>query len=262
MVQLAANIDWLWKALPLEQRLAAAHRAGFKAVEALDPYVAPIEDWKQWLTTYQLKLVLINAPSGSSADVSVRGLAAWPGKEEEFQSAFTKAMTYAQALGVPLIHATAGPTAPNGAGDTPQMQQASYEKNLAWACTRAQAQGMGVTIEPLSPRDARGAFMASLHHAMATIAAVGHPALKLQFDLYHQQILHGDIIFNLRSTFPNIGHIQVAGVPDRTEPDLGELDFGRLARELSALGYTGYVGCEYRPAKSPEEGLHWARPYL
>jgi len=262
MIQLAANIDWLWKALPLEQRLAAAHRAGFQAVEALDPYVASIEDWKKWLTTYQLKLVLINAPSGSSASMAVRGLAAWPGKEEEFQSAFSKAMAYAQALGVPLIHATAGPTGPNGASDTPHQQQTSYEKNLAWACAIAQPQGIGVTIEPLSPRDARGAFMASLPHAMATIAAVGHSALKLQFDLYHQQILHGDIIFNLRSTFQNIGHIQVAGVPDRTEPDLGELDFGRLAKELSALGYTGYVGCEYRPAKSPEEGLDWARPYL
>ena len=90
MIQLAANIDWLWKALPLEQRLAAAHRAGFQAVEALDPYVASIEDWKKWLTTYQLKLVLINAPSGSSASMAVRGLAAWPGKEEEFQSAFSK----------------------------------------------------------------------------------------------------------------------------------------------------------------------------
>lgn len=262
MIQLAANIDWLWKALPLEQRLAAAHRAGFKAVESLDPYVAPIEDWKKWLATYQLKLVLINAPSGSSASVSVRGLAAWPGKEEEFQSAFSKAMAYAQALGVPLIHATAGPTSPNGEDDTPQKQQASYEANLAWACGLAEAQGIGITIEPLSPRDARGAFMASLPHAMTTITAVGHTALKLQFDLYHQQILHGDIIFNLRSTFNKIGHIQVAGVPDRTEPDLGELDFDRLAKELSTLGYAGYVGCEYRPAKSPEEGLHWARPYL
>lgn len=259
MVRLAANINWLWKELPLEQRLLAAGRAGFRAVESLDPYVATIEDWKRWLDASRLTLVLINAPSGSSAHQPVRGLAAWPGKEDEFQAAFSQAVEYAIALRVPFIHATAGPKGIGGAED---VQQACYEKNLIWACDTASRHGVGVTIEPLSPRDAGGAFMASLPHAMATIAAVGHPALKLQFDLYHQQILHGDIVFNIRSTFQKIGHIQVAGVPDRTEPDLGELDFGRLARELSVLGYRGYVGCEYRPAKSPEEGLAWARPYL
>ncbi|MFM1880239.1 MAG: hypothetical protein RLZZ344_473 [Pseudomonadota bacterium] len=265
MIQLSANIDWLWKELPLEQRLAAAQRAGFTAVEALDPYAATIAQWKEWLAAYHLKMVLINAPSGSSAKMSVRGLAAWPGKEDEFRSVFQTALDYARALEVPLIHATAGPKGPDEAtinDHSAQAQQASYERNLAWACSAAEPYGVGVTIEPLSPRDARGAFMASLPHAIQTIAAVGHSGLKLQFDLYHQQILHGDIVYNLRTHIQSIGHIQVAGVPDRTEPDRGELDFERVARELSSLGYKGFVGCEYRAATTPEEGLDWARPYL
>lgn len=259
MVRLAANINWLWKELPLEQRLLAAGRAGFRAVESLDPYVATIEDWKRWLDASRLTLVLINAPSGSSAHQPVRGLAAWPGKEDEFQAAFSQAVEYAIALRVPFIHATAGPKGIGGAED---VQQACYEKNLIWACDTASRHGVGVTIEPLSPRDASNAFMSSLPHALKTLQAVDRKNLKLQFDLYHQQVLHGDIVMNLRAYIGRIGHIQVAGVPDRTEPHFGELSFSRIAEELGQLGYAGFVGCEYRPVTSPEEGLYWAQPYL
>ena len=259
MIRLSANIDWLWKELPLAQRLKAAADAGFRCVESLNPYVASINDWRQWLDENQLSLTLVNTPSGSSMEAKVRGLAAWSGKEAEFREAFHQALDYASALGVPLIHATAGPL---GAGGSETEQQDTYERNLAWACETAQPLKIGVTIEPLSPRDAPGAFMASLPHAKKTLLAVNHTALKIQFDLYHQQILHGDIINNLRSHREDIGHIQVAGVPDRTEPDLGELDFARIAQELELIGYCGTVGCEYRAASTPEAGLGWAKPYL
>jgi hydroxypyruvate isomerase len=258
-MRLSANIDWLWKELPLQHRLAAASQAGFHHVESLNPYVASIDEWQQWLSDNRLTLTLINAPSGSSVEAKVRGLAAWPGKEDEFQKAFDQALAYATALQVPLIHATAGPI---GVGASQAAQQKSYEANLRWACQSAASHGLAVTIEPLSPRDAPGAFMASLHHAKKTLDAVGQPALKIQFDLYHQQILHGDIIANLRLHKQDIGHIQVAGVPDRTEPDEGELHFPRIAEELEALGYSGTVGCEYRPASTAEAGLGWAKPYL
>lgn len=259
MVRLSANIDWLWKELPLHERLQLAAKAGFCHVESLNPYVASIEDWRQWLRDNGLTLTLVNTPSGSSVEAKVRGLAAWPGKESEFRATFAQAVDYATALGIPLIHATAGPA---GLGNAASDQQKTYESNLAWACGQAQAAGIGVTIEPLSPRDAPNAFMADLHHARKTLEAVGHSALKIQFDLYHQQILHGDIVTNLRMVAKDLGHIQVAGVPDRTEPDKGELQFGRIVQELAALGYTGTIGCEYRPETTPEAGLGWAKDYL
>ncbi len=260
MIRLSANVDWLWKDLPIPQRLEAAQRAGFHFVESLNPYGARTADWKVWLEANQLALVLLNTPAGSSAKLAVRGLAAWPGKEKEFRLVFEEALTYAVALKVPLVHATAGPLID---GASVQVQQACYEANLTWACAVAQQQDVKVTIEPLSQRDSPGAFLASLHRALATIKAVGHPSLKLQFDLYHQQILQGDIVASLRACIQHIGHIQVAGVPDRGEPDRGELHFDRVAQELLALGYQGFVGCEYRPqAATPEIGLAWAKPYL
>jgi hydroxypyruvate isomerase len=203
---------------------------------------------------------LVNAPAGSSKDQKVKGLAAWPSKESEFQSCFSVALKYAEALQVPLVHATSGPVLSDLNWQT---QQETYVENLRWACSQAAMMGITVTIEPLSPRDAPGSFMASLPHALETIALVNQPNLKLQFDLYHQQILHGDIITKLREHFGLIGHIQIAGVPDRTEPDLGELNAGRVFNELQALGYSGFIGCEYRPmGPTPEAGLGWAKPYL
>lgn len=260
MIRLAANIDWLWKEYSLEQRLVAARAAGFAYIEAINPYVATVAEWKTWLNSQELKLALINVPAGITATWPVRGLAAWPGAEEAFRAEFETAMSYAMALDVRLIHVTAGPLS---AQSTLGAQQACYEANLAWACELAQSQGVTVTIEPLSGRDSPGAFMASLPRALGTIEALAHPALRLQFDLYHQQILQGDIISSLRACIGQIAHIQVAGVPDRGEPDAGELNFERIAAELLSLNYTGVIGCEYRPkGTSTEAGLGWARPYL
>jgi hydroxypyruvate isomerase len=260
MIKLAANLDWLWKDLPLDNRLQAASKAGFRHLESLNPYVEDINVWADLLTKNKLELVLVNAPSGSSNDQKVRGLAAWPSKHEEFRFCFSVALEYAKALHVPLVHATAGPILP---GTNWQSQQDSYIQNLQWACKQAESSGITVTIEPLSPRDAPGSFMASLPHALQTMKEVNSKHLKLQFDLYHQQILHGDIITKLREHFHSIGHIQIAGVPDRTEPNLGELSTERVLHELRNLGYQGFIGCEYRPSgPTPEEGLGWAKAYL
>lgn len=260
MLKLAANLDWLWKELPLQARMESASKAGFHYLESLNPYAQDIQLWRDLLKTHQLELVLINTPPGSSANEKVKGLAAWASKQTEFRSCFTVALNYAQALSAPLIHATAGPVL---TGVDWQSQQDCYVQNLQWACEQAAPQGITVTIEPLSPRDAPGSFMAGLPHALQTMQGVGHTNLKLQFDMYHQQILHGDIISKLREHFGVIGHIQIAGVPDRTEPNFGELSADRVLSELNVLGYCGFVGCEYRPSGStPEEGLAWAEPYL
>lgn len=260
MIKLAANLDWLWKDLPLDKRIQAASKAGFRYLESLNPYVENAGVWADLLDKHILKLVLINAPSGSSGDQKVKGLAAWPSKQTEFRSCFSVALNYAKALNVPLVHATSGPVLP----DTHwELQQDTYVQNLQWACDEAKPDGIQVTIEPLSPRDAPGAFMAALTHALQTIEAVNRPNLKLQFDLYHQQILHGDIVTKLREHIQSIGHIQIAGVPDRTEPNLGELSTERVLSELQDLGYPGFIGCEYRPSgATPEEGLGWAKAYL
>lgn len=260
MVKLAANISWLWTGSSTELGLRSARAKGFKFVESLAPYTEPAESWERWLEDFQLKLVLINTPSGSSSDLPVRGLAAFPRREDEFKKVFEHALDYSNRLGAPIIHVTAGPTLKTELGIS---QQSCYEKNLYWACGLAESNNTTLTIEPLSPRDSPGAFMADLGHALRTIEAVNHPCLKLQFDLYHQQILHGDIVQNLRRTFSLIGHIQVAGVPNRDEPCNGELNFERVVTELESLHYEGFIGCEYRPETSAEEGLdRWASKYL
>ena len=260
MLRLAANIDWLWKELPLADKLRAAKAQKFRYVESLNPYAASIEEWRDWLKESGLKLVLINAPSGSSASEQVRGLAAWPGRESEFKQVFSTALEYAVALGVPIVHATAGP---QHVESSPKDQQRCYESNLRWACLAAEKAKIVVSIEPLSPRDSPGAYMNSLPKALETISQVQSQSLKLQFDLYHQQILHGDIISNLRLCIEKIAHIQVAGVPRRNEPDDGELNFDRVARELIALNYQGFIGCEYKPSSTAEAGLtQWAARYL
>jgi hydroxypyruvate isomerase len=256
--RLAANIDWLWKELAVEMKLRSAHQAGFSYIESLNPYVEPIQNWQRWLKENNLTLILINSPSGTSSDAAVRGLAAAVGKQQEFRDTFQRAMDYASALAVPMIHVTAGL---RDQGLTFEEQQSCYRDNLRWACELIDSLNICLTIEPLSPRDSPGAFMADLRHAKNTLQEVGHPRLKIQYDLYHQQILHGDIISNLRLNLPQIGHIQVAGVPDRGEPDLGELNFDRIAAELNRLGYAGFVGCEYRPQTTAEAGLKWASRY-
>lgn len=260
MVKLAANINWLWNGSSTELGLRSARAKGFEFVESLTPYSESAERWHRWLEDLQLKLVLINTPPGSTSSLPVRGLAAFPGREDEFRKVFEHALDYSNRLGAPKIHVTAGP---NLSAEIGVSQQVCYEKNLHWACSLAERNNTILTIEPLSPRDSPGAFMANLDHALRTIEAVNHPCLKLQFDLYHQQILHGDIIQNLRRTFSLIGHIQVAGAPNRDEPCNGELNFERIISELETLNYEGFIGCEYRPETSAEEGLdRWASRYL
>lgn len=260
MIKLAANLDWLWKDLPLRDRVESASKAGFRYLESLNPYTHDVRAWRELLRTHQIELILVNTPPGSSEDQKVKGLAAWPSKESEFQSCFAVALDYAATLHVPLVHATSGPVLSDLIWQT---QQETYFENLRWACNQAAMKGITVTIEPLSPRDAPGSFMASLPQAIETLELVNQPNLKLQFDLYHQQILHGDIIIKLREHFDRIGHIQIAGVPDRTEPNLGELSTDRILSELVNLGYSGFIGCEYQPSgPSPEHGLSWARAYL
>lgn len=257
MIKLAANLTFLWPERPFLERFAAARAAGFSAVEVLFPYEASDAVLAELATAHELQVALINAPAGDWA-AGERGLAALDGRQTEFRQGFLKALTTAEALDVPQIHVMAGLCAADDA-----KARGVYLSNLGWAADQAYAAGRGITIEPLNGRDVPGYFLNTMPMGEAIVREMAHPALKLQFDFYHQQILHGDVYRSLERAIDVVGHVQIAGVPDRHEPSTGELAHDRLLARLDQLGYGGWVGCEYRPSGArTEDGLEWARPYL
>ena len=246
-------------------RFEAAAQDGFKAVEYLFPYAFPAAEIAARLKAHGLQQVLFNAPPGDW-DGGERGLACLPGREAEFREGFAQALTYAAALGCPRVHVMAGllPAGAERAAFYP-----TYVSNLRWAAGEAAKQGVNVLIEPINTRDIPGFFLNRQDHAHQVIADVGAPNLKVQMDLYHCQIVEGDLAMKLRQYLPtgNVGHIQIAGVPQRHEPDLGELNYPYLFSVLDELGFDGWVGCEYRPKLGTQPGgtsagLGWLKPYL
>lgn len=261
MPQFAANLSWLYTDLPLTERFAAAARDGFKAVEILSPYSWPAAHLKALLAANDLQLVLINAPPGGTDAASIerawagpqKGTACLPGHEAEFSAGLALALDYARALACPRIHVMAG-VLPEGVER--EAAQATYVSNLRLAATQAARAGIEVLIEPINTRDIPGYFLNRQDHAHDTLEQVGTPGIKVQMDLYHCQITEGDLAMKLRRYLPtgNVGHIQIAGVPERHEPDRGEINYPCLFALLDELGYHGWVGCEYRPALGPQAG--------
>lgn len=257
MTKLAANLTMLFTELPFIERFRAAAQAGFKGVEFLFPYAFTAAELAQRLADEDLQQVLFNAPPGNF-EAGERGVAALPGREAEFRAGFEQALVYAEALQCPRLHVMAG-LVPEGA-DRARMQ-ATYVANLAWAAAQARAAGRKVLIEPINGRDMPGYFLQRQDQAHAVVAAVGDAGLQVQMDLYHCQIVEGDLEAKMRLYLPtgNVGHFQIAGVPARHEPDAGEVNFPHLMRVMDALGYAGWVGCEYRPAAGTSAGLGWLR---
>ena len=269
MPRFAANLSMLYNEHAFLDRFAAAAQDGFQAVEYLFPYAFEACELAQRLADHGLQQVLFNAPPGDW-DSGERGLACLPGREAEFRSGFAQALMYAEALNCPRVHVMAG-LAP--AGVERARLQATYEANLAWAAELAASAGREVLIEPINPRDIPGFFLNRQDEAHRVVQALGAPNLKVQMDLYHCQIVEGDVAMKLRKYLPTgrVGHIQIAGVPERHEPDLGELHHPylfKLIDELSASsGWAGWVGCEYRPARGVQpsatsSGLGWLKPWL
>ena len=268
MPRFAANLSMLYNEHAFLDRFAAAAADGFRGVEYLFPYAFAANDIAQRLADNGLQQVLFNAPPGDW-DAGERGLACLPGREAEFRSGFAKALEYAQTLNCPRIHAMAG-LAPKGVER--ETLQATYDANLAWAAEQAQADGRDVLIEPINLRDMPGFFLNRQDQAHATIARVGAANLKVQFDLYHCQIVEGDVAMKIRQYLPTgrVGHIQIAGVPMRHEPDLGELNHSYLFDVIDEVtmdvGWDGWVGCEYRPSRgaavgATSDGLGWLRQF-
>lgn len=253
MPRFAANLSMMFGEVPFPERFAAAARAGFSAVEFLFPYDHPVADVTRWLTENRLKSVLFNLPPGDWS-AGERGIASLPGREAEFAAGVDQAIEYALALGTPTLHAMAG-LLPEGAERA--RHRAVFVANLALAARKLAAHGRTLVIEPINTRDMPGYFLNTQAEAHAIRKEVGAPNLKVQMDFYHAQIVEGDLSMTLRNNFEGVGHIQIASVPDRHEPDEGEVNYPHLFRLLDELGYAGWVGCEYRPRGKTEDGLHW-----
>jgi hydroxypyruvate isomerase len=241
--------------VPFLDRFDAAAKAGFTGVEFLFPYEHPPEDIAARLQAHGLRNVLFNLPPGDWS-AGERGTAALPGREAEFREGVARAIGYAKALGTPRLHVMAG-ILPAGA-DLERHRQV-YIDNLRYAAAELSRHGLTLLIEPINTRDMPGYFLNRQDQAHAIREEVGASNLLVQMDFYHVQIVEGDIAMKLRRYLPHVGHIQIAGVPARNEPDVGEVNYPYLLRLLDELGYDGWVGCEYRPAGDTMAGLGWMK---
>jgi hydroxypyruvate isomerase len=257
MPRFAANLSMLFQDRAFLDRFAAAATCGFKGVEFLFPYEWPARDIRACLDEHGLEQVLFNLPPGDWA-AGERGLAALPGRERDFADSVDLALDYAETLGCRRLHVMAGCPGPDV---DPREAMETYVANLRLAADRLAARGIAMLIEPINQRDVPGYFLRDSAMARTVLDAVARPGAKLQFDLYHAQISEGDLSVRLRTLMPSIGHLQVANPPDRREPSQGEVNFPYLFALIDALGYEGWIGCEYRPAGTTEAGLGWAAPY-
>ncbi|MDR2451487.1 MAG: hydroxypyruvate isomerase family protein [Candidatus Accumulibacter sp.] len=257
MPQFAANLTMMFTELPFPERFAAAAKAGFKAVEFLFPYDHPAVEVAGWLKENGLVNALFNLPPGDFAG-GERGIASLPGREREFRDGLARAVEYALALGTPKVHCMAGYFP---AGGDRARHRAVYLENLRLAAREMGKHGRIVVIEPINHRDMPGYFLNTQAEGCAILREVGLPNLKLQMDFYHCQIVEGDLSMKFRRNFADIGHVQIASVPDRHEPDEGEVDYRHVFRLLDEMGYGGYVGLEYQPRGRTEDGLGWFAGY-
>ena len=258
MPRLAANLNFLFQELPLLDRFAAAAEAGFRGIELTNPYEAPAEAIAERLERHRLTLALLNMPAGDAAQ-GERGLGALPGRERDFMQGAERALHYARITRCRQVHALSGlwPAArPKGEGVDVLVA------NLRRAADLFAPAGVGLTIEPINPRDIPGYFLNTPADAITILDQVARDTVKLQLDLYHCQIVAGDLASHLSRLAGRYVHVQIAGVPERHEPDRGEVNYAYLFDLLDALGYDGWIGCEYRPAAGTLAGLGWARRWL
>ena len=255
MPKFAANLTMMFNEVPFPERFAAAAKAGFKAVEFLFPYDYTPAQVAGWLKENNLKNALFNMPPGNWA-AGDRGMASIPGREQEFTDGVAKAIEYALALGTPTIHAMAGMLP---AGADREVHRATYVDNIWYAAKELAKHNLTLVIEPINTRDMPGYFLNYQDEAHAIRKEIGEPNLKVQMDFYHVQIMEGDLTMTFKNNFEGIGHVQIASVPTRNEPDEGEIDYRHIFKLLDDMGYGGYVGCEYRPRGRTEDGLGWLK---
>jgi hydroxypyruvate isomerase len=253
MPKFAANLTMLFNEVEFLDRFALAAKAGFKGVEFLFPYAYSVDEIAKGLSDSGTKLVLHNLPAGNWA-AGERGIACLPGREEEFRSGVDQAIQYATALRCPRVNCLAGIEPKDS--DSSELY-ATFVENLRFAADLLAGSSINLLIEPINTRDIPGFFLHSTRQARAILLDVNSPNLKIQYDLYHMQIMEGDLVMTIQSNLDFIGHIQIADNPRRNEPGTGEINFDFLFVFLDTIGYAGWIGCEYKPRTTTVEGLGW-----
>ncbi|MET3659761.1 hydroxypyruvate isomerase [Aquamicrobium ahrensii] len=255
MPRFSANLSMLFGEHEFLDRFDAAARAGFRGVEYLGPYDHPADEVATRLKRNGLTQVLFNIPSGDWA-AGERGIAILPDRVEEFRAGVDKAIAYAKALGCDQVNCLAG-IAP--AGIAHEELEKAFVENLKYAAEKLAATGIRLLIEPINTRDIPGFFLTGVRQALDVIEKVGSPNLWLQYDIYHMQIMEGDLARTIEANLPRIAHIQLADNPGRHEPGTGEINYPFLYDFIDRLGYSGWIGAEYKPKDGTEAGLGWLR---
>jgi len=252
MPRFAANLGHLFTERPLIERFAAAAAAGFSAVELQFPYDISPAMVKAELAKHSLTQLGVNTPQCPEF-----GLAALPGRERDFAAACARALDYVTAIGGTAIHCMAGVVPVN---ERPAAEKV-FIANISRAAESAAKAGVTMLIEPINPRDRQGYFLSHVEHAADLVGKIGADNVRVQFDFYHIQIVGGDLIRRFEKFLPVIGHVQIAAVPTRGEPDEGEINYPAVFQAIDKSGYAGWIGCEYKPRGRTEDGLAWAKPY-
>jgi len=253
MPHFAANLSMMFTEVSFLERFKAASDAGFEAVEFLFPYAHPASDVAARLHDNGLQQALFNAPPGDW-DAGERGLAALPDRVSEFRESIDKALEYAHALDCRTLHVMAGLVADPAMRDE---MLACYVENIRFAADRCQGEGVTVSLEPLNSRDVPGYLMPNSVAIMDAIEMIGRPNVGLQFDFYHIQIMEGDLTRRFEALIDDVAHVQISGVPERHEPNTGEVNYPYLFNMMDRIGYAGFVGCEYNPRAGTLDGLNW-----
>jgi len=255
MIKLSANLGFLWPDRPLLERIAAAGRAGFPAVELHWPYAVPAAETARACALAGVQLLGLNTAPGEM-ERGEFGLAAVPGREATFERQFAQALEYCRRAGGTSIHVMAGVVEDTAAST------ATLVGNLRGAAAEAERAGVLLLLEAINGRDRPGYYYSTVERVAEIIAAVGSPSVRMMFDCYHVGLGQGDVLGRLAAMRGLIGHIQIAAVPSRAEPDEGTLAYGPVLEAIAALGYDGHVGCEYRARGDTDAGLAWREALL
>jgi hydroxypyruvate isomerase len=258
MPKFCANLTMLFNELPFPERFEAAAKAGFEGVEYLFPYAYPKAQLAEALAAHKLQQVLHNMPAGDW-DSGSRGIACLPDRVGEFQDGVEKTIEYARALGCKQVNCLAG-IAP--AGVDPERCKRTLIDNLRFAAPRLAQAGLKLLIEPINTRDVPGFFLTTTRQALEIIAEAGSDNVCVQYDIYHMQIMEGDLARTIEENLARIPHMQLADNPGRNEPGTGEINYSFLFDFVDRIGYRGWIGCEYKPKTTTVAGLGWIRPYL
>ena len=258
MPRFSANLSMLFNEVDFLDRFEAAAKAGFTGVEFLFPYDYRPEQIREKLEKHELKLVLHNMPPGDW-DAGERGLTCLPARVGEFQKNVGMAIEYAKALGCAQLHCMAGITP---WGTDQELVRRTLIENLRFAAKETGKVGIKLLIEPINTRDMPSFHINTSEQALTLMDEVGSTNLWLQYDIYHMQVMEGDLALTIEENLRRIAHMQLADTPGRHEPGTGEINYDYLLPQIDQLGYEGWIGCEYRPAGATTDGLGWMKPYL